>query len=209
LKYRFIDFSKVAFCVIQKADNELSGPFDHLKHRFLDHVQIAFLDAQKAKSEFAWPIDPLKHRFIEYTQVVFSADYKTENEFSGRLHPLIKRLLHLAYVTFWVCKGRQFCRRLFRNHETSLYRLQLSRKFEVQNAGNDFLVLFHHLNYRFIDFNNVAFCDIQKADNEFSGPFHHLKHCFLDLVETHFLMTRKSKIISHGRSTPRNIAFTT
>jgi hypothetical protein len=28
-KYHFIDFTTVAFCDIQKADNEFPGPFDH------------------------------------------------------------------------------------------------------------------------------------------------------------------------------------
>jgi hypothetical protein len=30
LKVSFFDFAKVAFCDIQKADDEFSGPFDHL-----------------------------------------------------------------------------------------------------------------------------------------------------------------------------------
>jgi hypothetical protein len=53
LNYRFIEFTNVAFCDIQKAYNEFSVPFDHLKHRFLDLVQVAFLDAQKAENDFA------------------------------------------------------------------------------------------------------------------------------------------------------------
>jgi hypothetical protein len=42
---------------------------------------------------------------------------------------------------------------------------------EGQKAGNENLVLFHHLKYRFIDFTKVAFSDIKSAENEFSGPF--------------------------------------
>jgi hypothetical protein len=77
-----MDFTKVAFCDIQKADSEFSGPFDHLKHCLLDLVEVAFCDAQEAENVFAWPIDPLNHRFIDYTQVRFWSDHKTENEFS-------------------------------------------------------------------------------------------------------------------------------
>jgi hypothetical protein len=61
MKHRFIDFTKFAFCDIQKADNEFSGPFDHLKHGFLDLARVAFWHAQRAFKEFPGPGDTLKH----------------------------------------------------------------------------------------------------------------------------------------------------
>jgi hypothetical protein len=38
----FIDFVKVVFYDVQKADNEFTAPFGSLKHLFRDFLQIAF-----------------------------------------------------------------------------------------------------------------------------------------------------------------------
>jgi hypothetical protein len=42
MKHRFIDFTKVVFEDVRKADYESQAPFAYLKHHFRDFVQIAF-----------------------------------------------------------------------------------------------------------------------------------------------------------------------
>jgi hypothetical protein len=75
LKHRFIEFTKVAFCDIQKADNEISGPFDNLNHHFLNRGEVAFLvvfcRGQKAENDFSVLLNPLIHGFIDFTAVAF------------------------------------------------------------------------------------------------------------------------------------------
>jgi hypothetical protein len=143
------------------------------------------LDGQKAENEFTWPIDPFKHRFIDYKQVAFWADHKKEKEFSVWVHPL-KNYSISPKSHFGSAKKQTILSQVVAKPETSLYRLQASRKLSKPQGRKWVLRAFQHLKYRFIDFNTVAFCDIQKADNDFPGPFDHLEHRFLDLVQAAF-----------------------
>jgi hypothetical protein len=70
MKQRFIEFTKVAFWDVQKADYEFPGSFAYVKHNFRDFVQVAFLHNQDAENDFARPFDTLKHRSIDYHKVV-------------------------------------------------------------------------------------------------------------------------------------------
>jgi hypothetical protein len=110
---------------------------------------------------------------------------------------------------FCLLEGRQSCRRVCRNHETSLYRLQPSLFFGGQKTGSGSSGLCDHLKHRFIVLTKVEFSDIQKADNKFTGPFAHRNIASSTLSKLHFWMPRRQKMSSHGLSTPWNVYLST
>jgi hypothetical protein len=65
LEHSFIDFTKVVFLDVQKADYEFSGPFAYFKYHLSEFVQVALFDAQVAENVFALPFETLKLRFID------------------------------------------------------------------------------------------------------------------------------------------------
>jgi hypothetical protein len=69
-KHRVIDYTKVVYSDIQKANYEFSGPFAYLKHHFSDLVKVAFFNAQDSEFDFTWPFFTLKQLFIDFTIVV-------------------------------------------------------------------------------------------------------------------------------------------
>jgi hypothetical protein len=81
--------------------------------------------------------------------------------------------------------------------------------FESQDAEHEFVLYFDTLKHRLIDFTKVVFRELQKTGYKFSGPFAYLKHHLSDYIQVAFSMTRKHKMIWHGKSTPRNIASLT
>jgi hypothetical protein len=59
LKHRFIDHQSIIFN-IEKSENEFSGLYDQLKLCFIDFTKVAFYDVQKADYEFSWQFAYLK-----------------------------------------------------------------------------------------------------------------------------------------------------
>jgi hypothetical protein len=47
-KHQLSESVQVAFLDAQDAENELAWPFDSVKHRFIDFTKVVYLDLQKA-----------------------------------------------------------------------------------------------------------------------------------------------------------------
>jgi hypothetical protein len=52
LKHPFIEFKKVVFFGVQKADYEFTGPFTYLKYHLSEFIQVALIVVQVAENEF-------------------------------------------------------------------------------------------------------------------------------------------------------------
>jgi len=50
---RFIDMIKIAFSVVQEAENVLKIPFKKLNYGFFEFIEFAFWAGQEAENEFA------------------------------------------------------------------------------------------------------------------------------------------------------------
>jgi hypothetical protein len=123
----------------------------------------------------------------------------------------------------------------FRQHETSLHRLQrnciLRRRegrlwvlraisylnhqlsdivqvdfFDSWCVENVFVWPIDPLKHRSMDFDKVVFWDVQKLDYEFSKPFAHLNQHLSDFVQVTLIEATMQKMSSYGLSTPWNIA---
>jgi hypothetical protein len=69
LKHCFLDFSKLAFCVCQKAHNSVAGFFETKKHRFMDLNQVANCEGLKAGNEILGRFQHLKYRFNAFKKI--------------------------------------------------------------------------------------------------------------------------------------------
>jgi hypothetical protein len=118
-------------------DNEFSEPFDHLNHNFLELVQVTFFEYSEGRKLFRIsyrPLEPSLYRLNagsilgqpEFRYWILSAVRPLESSLSPSIQT---RILGLP-------EGRTSCLRMFRNHETSIYRLNQVLFCGAEKEGN-------------------------------------------------------------------------
>ena len=103
LKHRFLELTKVAFCVGQEEENELKVHCEHFKHRFLNFTQVAFWSGEEAGNEFTVPEDHLKISILYMSQVAIWA----VQEMKVQCEHLKHRFLELTKSYFLLVKGQK------------------------------------------------------------------------------------------------------
>jgi hypothetical protein len=123
----------------------------------------------------------IETRILDFHKVAFGVWQKADNPVAGCIEPMLHRFIDFNQVVI----------------------------FGAQKTGNEFLGFYHHLKYRFIEFSNVSFATSRRQIMSYQGHSTTWIIASSNSSKSHFWMTRRAKIIFHGLSTPRNIAFTT